>query len=185
MDELALACTIDPIEFRVRNEPSVDPEEGLPFSSCNLIACLCDGAAHFGWHERDPRPGVRRDGRWLVGTGVAASVYPTRRQPSSASARVDHEGNYSVLVDATDIGIGARTVLTKIAADALGVGIDRIHVEIGDTDLPRAPLACGSIGTAALLRGGPAELAKRFRRRGVVLATRDSSRSRGQSLPGR
>ncbi|TMD63007.1 MAG: xanthine dehydrogenase family protein molybdopterin-binding subunit, partial [Chloroflexi bacterium] len=93
--------------------------------------------------------GARSDGRWLVGSGVAASTYPTRRRPSTAIARVDREGHCSVLIDAADIGTGAWTVLTQIAADALDVPLEQVHLEIGDTLLPRAFLAGGSMGTAS------------------------------------
>ncbi len=149
MDELAIACGLDPIELRVRNEPEVDPETGHPFSSRGLGACLREGALRFGWQARDAQPGTRADGRWLIGTGVAASTYPTRRRPSTAIARVDREGHYSVLIDAADIGTGAWTILTQIATDALDVPMERVHLEIGDTQLPRASLAGGSMGTAS------------------------------------
>ncbi|GHO99473.1 xanthine dehydrogenase [Reticulibacter mediterranei] len=149
MDELANACGIDPIELRIRNEPEIDPETGHPFSSRGLVACLREGAQRFGWQQRDPRPGVWVEGRWRVGTGIAASTYPTRRRVSSARIRVDHEGRYTVLIDATDIGTGAWTVLTQIAADALDAPIEQVHLEIGDTALPQASLAGGSMGTAS------------------------------------
>jgi xanthine dehydrogenase YagR molybdenum-binding subunit len=148
MDELAIAAGLDPIELRVRNEPEQDPEKEIPFSSRNLVACLREGAERFGWAGRDPAPGVRRQGRWLVGTGVAASVYPTYRQPSQALARVDGDG-FVVRVAAADIGTGARTVLTQIAADALGVAVERVRVEIGHSDFPRASVAGGSSGTSS------------------------------------
>src|SRR5438874_507740 len=149
MDELAIACGLDPIELRIRNEPEIDPETGHPFSSRNLVACLREGAQRFGWQLRDPRPGIRSEGRWLIGTGVAASTYPTRRRSSTAIVRVDREGRYSVLIDASDIGTGAWTVLTQIAADALDVPVERVQLEIGDTILPQASLAGGSMGTAS------------------------------------
>jgi xanthine dehydrogenase YagR molybdenum-binding subunit len=149
MDELAIACWLDPIELRIRNEPEVDPETGNPFSSRGLVACLREGARRFGWQSRKPKPGIHAEGRWLVGTGVAASTYPTRRRPSSAIARVDSEGRYSVLINAADIGTGAWTVLTQIAAEALDVPVERVHLEIGDTRLPRAQIAGGSMGTAS------------------------------------
>ena len=149
MDELAIACGLDPIELRIRNEPDLDPETGHPFSSRGLVACLREGAQRFGWQSRNPQPGIHADGRWLIGTGVAASTYPTRRRPSTAIARVDREGHYSVLIDASDIGTGAWTVLTQIAADALDVPLERVHLEIGDTLLPRGSLAGGSMGTAS------------------------------------
>jgi xanthine dehydrogenase YagR molybdenum-binding subunit len=149
VDELAIACGIDPIELRIRNEPEVDPESGRPFSSRNLVACLRDGAERFGWTGRDPEPGRRRDGRWLIGTGVAASTYPAYRSPSQATARAEPDGSFTVRVAAADIGTGARTVLTQIAADALGTATDSVRVEIGDSDLPRGPVAGGSMGTAS------------------------------------
>ncbi len=149
MDELAIACELDPIELRIRNEPEIDPETGHPFSSRGLVACLREGAQSFGWQPRDPRPRVRSGGRWLIGTGVAASTYPTRRRQSTAIARLDQEGRYSVLIDALDLGTGAWTVLTQIAADALDVSIERVHLEIGDTLLPPAQIAGGSMGTAS------------------------------------
>ena len=149
MDELAIACGLDPIELRIRNEPKVDPESGHPFSSRGLVACLREGAQRFGWQSRDPRPGTRSDGRWLIGSGVAASTYPTRRRPSTAIIRVNRQGHYSVLIDATDLGTGAWTILTQIAADALEVPLENVHLEIGDTLLPRAQIAGGSMGTAS------------------------------------
>jgi xanthine dehydrogenase YagR molybdenum-binding subunit len=149
MDELAVACGIDPIELRVRNEPEEDPERGLPFSSRNLIGCLREGAARFGWADREPTPGARRDGPWLVGTGVAASTYPTYRRPSTAIARAEADGTFVVRIGAADIGTGARTAITQIAADALGVELGRVRTEIGDSALPFASLAGGSAGTAS------------------------------------
>src|SRR5437763_1569435 len=92
MDELATACGLDTIELRIRNEPVVDPETGHPFSSRNLVACLREGAERFGWQSRDPAPGTRREGRWLVGTGVAASTYPALQLPAAAIVTADQEG---------------------------------------------------------------------------------------------
>jgi xanthine dehydrogenase YagR molybdenum-binding subunit len=149
MDELALACGLDPIELRIRNEPAVDPESGHPFSSRGLVACLREGAQRFGWAPRDPRPRTRRDGSWLIGIGVAASTYPVYQFPATALVQVDRAGHYRVRIDATDIGTGAWTVLTQIAADALEVPPERVQLEIGDSALPRAFVAGGSSGTAS------------------------------------
>lgn len=149
VDELAVACGIDPVQLRIRNEPEVDPETGDPFSSRGLVQCLREGAERFGWAERDPTPGVRRDGRWLYGTGVAASTYPARRRPSEAIARAEPDGSYRVMIAAADIGTGARTALTQIAADALDADPSAVTVEIGDSDLPQAMLAGGSMGTTS------------------------------------
>jgi xanthine dehydrogenase YagR molybdenum-binding subunit len=149
IDELAVACGIDPVELRIGNDPERDPESGLQWSSRNLVACLREGAERFGWQPRDPTPGGRRDGRWLVGTGVAASTYPSFRRPSSARARAEVNGHYTVQIGAADIGTGARTVLTQIAADELGAQLEQVHVDIGDSALPFASVAGGSGGTAA------------------------------------
>ncbi len=149
MDELALAVGIDPIELRVRNEPGVDPETGEPFSSRNLIACLRIGAQRFGWDGRDRRPRRHRDGRWWLGTGMAASTYPTQVSPASAAARADASGRFTVSINATDIGTGARTVLLQLAAESLEVPTELVEIRIGDTDLPRAGVAGGSMGTAS------------------------------------
>jgi xanthine dehydrogenase YagR molybdenum-binding subunit len=149
MDELAIACKLDPIELRIRNEPAVDPETGHPFSSRNLVACLRQGAQRFGWAPRDPKPRVRRDGSWLVGTGVAASMFPSFQSPATALVRVDRAERYHVCIAASDIGTGAWTVLTQIAADALEVPPERVHLEIGDSAQPKAGVAGGSSGTAS------------------------------------
>lgn len=149
MDELAAELGMDPVELRIRNDPSAEPESGLPFSSRHLVSCLREGAQMFGWAGRDPRPGVRRRGRWLEGTGVAASTYPARRQPSAATADRVSDDEFLVRIAAADIGTGARTALARIAADTLRVGPDRVQVELGDSALPDAFLAGGSMGTAS------------------------------------
>jgi xanthine dehydrogenase YagR molybdenum-binding subunit len=149
MDELAVACGLDPIELRVRNEPAVDPETGLPFSSRGLVACLREGAERFGWAKRDLQPRQRRAGRWLVGTGVAASTYPAVQLPASAHVAVDAAGRYRVRIAAEDVGQGAWTVLTQIAADALEVPVEQVQLDIGDSALPQAFPAWGSTGTAS------------------------------------
>ncbi len=149
MDELAIACGLDPIEVRIRNEPAVDPESGRPFSSRNLVACLREGAQRFGWQPRDPTPRLRRAGPWLIGTGVAASSYPALQFPAAAQVSVDQAGNYQVRIDAIDIGTGAWTALTQIAADALEVPPERVQLGIGDTSLPQALWATASTGTAS------------------------------------
>ena len=148
MDELAVACELDPIELRIRNEPEIDPESGKPFSTRNLVECLRRGAERFGWDGRR-EPGSRRDGRWLVGMGVAASTYPARRVGSTAHGTAEDDGTYTVRITAADIGTGARTVLTQIAADALEVPLDRVRVVIGDSESGQAMLAGGSMGTTS------------------------------------
>ncbi|HLI57320.1 MAG TPA: xanthine dehydrogenase family protein molybdopterin-binding subunit, partial [Actinomycetota bacterium] len=149
MDELAVACGVDPVELRLRNEPRVSPESGKPFSSRHLRECLRDGAARFGWSPRDPRPRARRDGRWWIGTGVACSTYPARAFRSQAWARALDRGGFEVGIDACDIGTGARTMIQRVAAETLGVDRHDVRVRIADSDLPEAMSAGGSLGTAS------------------------------------
>ncbi|MEU6097163.1 xanthine dehydrogenase family protein molybdopterin-binding subunit [Streptomyces sp. NPDC047079] len=147
LDELSEKCGIDPIELRARNEPERAPVSGLPFSSRNLLACFREGARRFGWADRDPRPGLRRDGRWLLGTGTAAASFPSGAGPSTAALTAEPDGTFTVRIAASDIGTGARTALTLVAADALDVTPDRVRVRIGDSDFGPAMIAGGSMGT--------------------------------------
>ncbi|NDZ81419.1 xanthine dehydrogenase family protein molybdopterin-binding subunit [Streptomyces sp. SID10853] len=147
LDELAERLGMDPIALRARNEPAFGPVSGLPFSSRNLLACFDEGARRFGWAGRDPRPRVRREGRWLLGTGVAASTYQAGAAPSTASVTAEPDGTFTVRITAADVGTGARTALTLIAADALNVAPGQIHVRIADSDFGAAWVAGGSMGT--------------------------------------
>ncbi|MGV9578715.1 xanthine dehydrogenase family protein molybdopterin-binding subunit [Streptomyces sp. NPDC003509] len=149
MDELACALGVDPVELRLRNEPPAEPDSGRPFSSRNLAACLTQGAARFGWNDRDPRPAAREEGPWLLGTGVASATYPVLVSRSAASAQAAPDGSYRVRVNATDIGTGARTVLAQIAASVLGTDAENVQVDVGSSDLPTASVAGGSSGTAS------------------------------------
>jgi xanthine dehydrogenase YagR molybdenum-binding subunit len=150
MDELAVACGLDPIELRVRNEPERDPESGKPWGNRHLVACLREGARRFGWSQRDPRPRQRAQGEWLIGTGVASSTYPRYvLMGSRATIRVGDEGRYAVRIGAADLGTGTWTTLGQIAADALGCPLEAIRLEIGDTELPNATVAGGSSGISS------------------------------------
>ncbi|MFS8198006.1 xanthine dehydrogenase family protein molybdopterin-binding subunit [Streptomyces sp. CWNU-52B] len=149
MDELAVATGLDPVELRIRNEPDTEPGSGKRFSSRHLVECLREGARRFDWARRDPRPRSHREGPLLVGTGVAAATYPVMVSPAQATAHALPDGRFAVRINATDIGTGARTVLAQIAADALGAPLDRVRAEVGNSDLPPAPLAGGSSGTAS------------------------------------
>ena len=150
LDELAVAADIDPIELRARNDPETDPDTGRPFGHRRLVDCLRLGAERFGWDGRDPRPGMRRDGDWLVGLGVASATYPYYQQPGNkATIRAVDGGRYEVLIGAADIGTGATTVLGQIAADALGCHVGDVVVHLGDSTLPPASVAGGSAGTSS------------------------------------
>lgn len=150
MDELAAACGLDPIELRIRNEPPRDPASGKPWGNRHLVECLREGARRFGWSARDPRPGRRREGGWLIGTGVASATYPRYVLVGSrAVIRVEQDGRYRVRIGAADIGTGTWTALAQIAADALECPVEAVLLEIGDTELPKATVAGGSSGISS------------------------------------
>jgi xanthine dehydrogenase YagR molybdenum-binding subunit len=149
MDELAEKLSLDPIELRVLNEPSEDPEKHIPYSSRHLIPCFREGARRFGWDRRNPRPGQVRDGNWLVGLGVAAATRGNPLLLSKANVQLDPNGVATVRMAMTDIGTGTYTILTQIAAEMLGLPPDRIRVELGDTDFPQASGSGGSFGAAS------------------------------------
>ncbi|MET9963717.1 xanthine dehydrogenase family protein molybdopterin-binding subunit [Streptomyces sp. NPDC006326] len=146
MDELAEALGLDPVELRVRNDATSEPDSGHPYSSRHLVECLREGARRFGWSEHRT---AHSEGPLLIGTGVAAATYPVYIAPSAARAHALPDGTFRVEVNATDIGTGARTVLAQVAADALGVPVDRVTAEIGHTNLPAGSVAGGSSGTAS------------------------------------
>jgi xanthine dehydrogenase YagR molybdenum-binding subunit len=148
MDELAVAGNWDPVQLRIDNDTPTDAE-GTPFSSRHLVECLREGADRFGWSARDPRPAVRREGRWLVGTGVASSTFPALTWPSTATVRATADDHFDVCVNAADIGTGARTVMRQIAADALGVDLRCVEITVGDSAIGPAPVAGGSMGTSS------------------------------------
>jgi xanthine dehydrogenase YagR molybdenum-binding subunit len=148
MDELACATGIDPVELRLRNDTETDPYSSRPFSTRALRECLTKGATRFGWDKRTPEPRSMRDGRYLIGQGVAAAIYTHWRWPGKA--RVTLKANGSALVEAAahDIGTGTYTVMAQVAADALGLAPDRVAVRLGDTRLPESHPAIGSSTTA-------------------------------------
>ncbi|MDT0492302.1 xanthine dehydrogenase family protein molybdopterin-binding subunit [Streptomyces griseus] len=165
LDELAVRCGADPIELRLRNEPETGPVSGLPFSSRNLAACFREGARRFGWADRDPRPGVRREGHLLLGTGTAAATYGAGAAPSTALVTAEADGSFTVRIAPADLGTGARTALTQIAADALETVPGRVRVRIGDSDFGPAMIAGGSMGTrswAWAITAAAAELRERL-----------------------
>ncbi|MGZ2385860.1 aldehyde oxidoreductase molybdenum-binding subunit PaoC [Rhizobium brockwellii] len=143
IDEIAEKAGIDPVQFRIVNDTQVDPEKPQrPFSQRNLVGCLTLGAERFGWGERG-RPGSRRDGNWLVGMGVAAAFRNNLVLPSGARVKLDREGVVTVETDMTDIGTGSYTIIAQTAAEMMGVAIDKVAVQLGDS---RFPVSAGSGG---------------------------------------
>jgi xanthine dehydrogenase YagR molybdenum-binding subunit len=147
MDELAHELGMDPIELRIRNEPTVHPEENLPFSSRRLVECFREGARRFGWDRRPAVPASVREGRRLVGYGVAtASLWHLQAE---TTVRVRLAGGIAIVEsDMTDIGTGTYTILAQVASEAFGIPIDRVRVELGDSDLPSSGGSGGSWGAA-------------------------------------
>ena len=150
MDELAVALDIDPIELRLRNYADRDPQKNLPWSSKSLKECYEQGAERFGWSKRNPKPGSMRDGRELIGYGMASAVYPTNRAAATASVRILRDGRAVVRSASSDMGPGTWTSMTQVAAEALGLPIDRVHFELGDSAMPKAPVHGGSITMASV-----------------------------------
>ncbi|MGW2564479.1 xanthine dehydrogenase family protein molybdopterin-binding subunit [Streptomyces sp. NPDC001514] len=152
MDELAWELGLDPIELRLRNFSDRDPNTGNPWSSNGLRECYERGAARFGWGRHTAEPGTRRDGNWLIGTGMATAGYPVfaPSSPQRARARVYADGTAVVQAATPDFGTGVATVMTQVAADALGMPFDRCRFENGDTDLPSIAAAVGSSGAGMI-----------------------------------
>ncbi|PTD25189.1 aldehyde oxidoreductase molybdenum-binding subunit PaoC [Sphingomonas fennica] len=137
IDEMAEKLGMDPIEFRILNDTQVDPEKPeRPFSQRQLVACLRQGAERFGWGRRNATPGAVRDGRWLVGMGVAAGFRNNLLQKSAARVRLENDGRVTVETDMTDIGTGTYTIIAQTAAEMMGVDIGRVVVKLGDSDFP-------------------------------------------------
>jgi xanthine dehydrogenase YagR molybdenum-binding subunit len=149
VDELAGELGIDPVELRVRNEPERNPLDGKRFSRRDLRAVYARGVEMFGWAGRDPRPGAMRDGRWQIGWGVAAALHVPVQLPGDATVRLNADGSVVVRSALQEIGVGVATVVAQVTADALGVPVDAVTVELGDSEQPVAPGAGGSAQTSA------------------------------------
>lgn len=152
MDELAHELGVDPVELRLRNHTDVDAMSGFPWSSSGLRECYERGARRFGWSGRDPRPATRREGDWLIGTGMATATYPVAplANPQRARARLYADGTAVVQAATPDFGTGVATVMTQVAADGLGMSVERCRFENGDTDLPNIAAAVGSAGAGMI-----------------------------------
>ena len=154
MDELAEKLGIDPIVFRVKNDTQVDPADPKkPFSTRHLVECLQTGAERFGWDRRNPKPGMTRDGQWLVGIGVASAIRGAPAMKSAARVRLDQQGIITVETDMTDIGTGTYTIVAQTAAEMMGVSLDRVVVHLGDSSFPESPGSGGQWGAASSTAG--------------------------------
>jgi len=148
MDELAIKLKLDPVELRRINDCSTDAT-GKQWSSRSLMKCYDEASERFGWSKRSPQPGSMRDGDWLIGWGCASAVYPTHVGAAAARVRLTANGKARVQIAAHDLGTGAYTVIGQIAAEELGIPLSSVSVELGDSNLPPAPVAGGSNTTAS------------------------------------
>jgi len=172
LDELADRLRIDPIALRLRNEPAQDEGMGLPFSTRRLRECMTTGAAQIGWQRRAARPGTRREGDWLIGLGMAAGVYHSGAGPAQANVRLNADGTALVQAASSDMGPGTYTSMTQVAADALGLTMQTVQFQLGDSLFPQTPPHGGSqtmasVGSAVLIGSDT------LRRQAIDLAVND------------
>ena len=154
MDEVADHLGMDPVEFRIINDTQVDPSDpNRPFSQRQLVECLRLGAERFGWNRRNARPGQVRDGRWLVGMGVAAAFRNNLVMKSGARIRLDNTGLVTVETDMTDIGTGSYTIIAQTAAEMMGVTMDKVIVRLGDSSFPVSAGSGGQWGANSSTAG--------------------------------
>jgi xanthine dehydrogenase YagR molybdenum-binding subunit len=150
MDELAYELHLDPLDLRLKNYTERDPGKDLPFSSKSLRQCYEIGAERFGWRDRNLQPRSMRQGNKLVGWGMATATYPTNRMPAECAATLLPDGTALFRSGTQDLGTGTYTVMTQVAADALGVPVDRVRFELGNSQMPDAPVSGGSMTVASV-----------------------------------
>ena len=148
MDELAEKLGMDPVELRIKNDTDIDPELNLPLSGRRLAECLREGAKRFGWEQRPMTPASRREGKWLIGYGVASAMRAHYQGPTEVKVRITPEGRVVVFSDMTDIGTGTYTIAAQVAASGLGVPVSQVSVELARTDYPPSQGSGGSWGAS-------------------------------------
>jgi len=155
MDELAEKLGMDPVELRIRNDVQYDPEKGpgTPFSSRKLVECLRTGADRFGWSKRKPQPGQMRDGKWLIGYGVASAYRGNLAMDSAARVTLRPDGTILVETDMTDIGTGSYTIIGQTAAEMMGVQLGQVEVRLADSTFPVSSGSGGSWGANSSTAG--------------------------------
>ncbi|MFW9086483.1 aldehyde oxidoreductase molybdenum-binding subunit PaoC [Pseudomonas sp. P2758] len=192
MDEMAEKLKLDPVEFGILNDTQVDPvKTERPFSQRQLIKCLQTGAEHFGWDKRNAQPGTRREGRWLIGMGVAAAIRNNLLVKSGARVRLERDGKITVETDMTDIGTGSYTIIAQTAAEMMGVGIDDVVVRLGDSNFPVSAGSGGQFGAncstagvyAACVKLRAAVASKLGMTDGEVVFSDGQVRAGGKALP--
>ncbi|MFM0592640.1 xanthine dehydrogenase family protein molybdopterin-binding subunit [Paraburkholderia dilworthii] len=174
MDELAVALQMDPLALRLKNYADADPQENKPWSGKSLRECYQIGAQKFGWSRRNATPRSMRDGNTLIGFGMATATYPANRSEAAAIARILPDGTAMVASGTQDLGTGTYTVMTQVAADALGFAPENIHFALGDSSLPRAPVSGGS-QSAASVSPAVRDAANQARSQLITLALADEA----------
>jgi xanthine dehydrogenase YagR molybdenum-binding subunit len=182
MDELAYAVKLDPLELRLRNYAEVEPADGRPYSSKKLRECYLQGAQRFGWDTRPMAPGSLRDGRLLIGWGMASAIMDTFRFAASARVRMRADGQVIVECGAQEIGTGNYAVLAQIAAAELGVDVGRVTVRLGDTALPETGPTTGS-STTMSVGSAVTDAARKLRARAGELAKVEEISADGSWTP--
>ncbi|PSH64083.1 xanthine dehydrogenase family protein molybdopterin-binding subunit [Phyllobacterium sophorae] len=172
IDELAYEVGIDPLDIRLLNYAEEDPSANKPWSTRRLREAYAAGAEAFGWAKRNPRVRSMREGKQLIGYGVAAGTYPVRRTPGEAMVRILSNGTIEVASSGIDMGQGTYTILAQTAAEAIGVPVETVVVKLGDSSLPRAPVAGGS-QLANLMTGAVHKAAHAARDELIGLAIND------------
>jgi xanthine dehydrogenase YagR molybdenum-binding subunit len=154
MDEMAEKLKIDPVTFRIINDTTVDPEKReRKFSQRRFVQCLRQGADRFGWKNRNPEPGKVRDGRWLIGMGMASAFRNNLVMKSAARVRLERDGMLTVETDMTDIGTGTYTIIAQTAAEMLGLPVERVVVRLGDSAYPVSSGSGGQWGANSSTAG--------------------------------
>lgn len=159
LDELAYKLKIDPLEIRLRNYSETDPESGKPWSSKALRECYKEAGEKFGWSKRNPEPRSMRDGKWLIGWGMATGTWGAFQNAATVRIALKSDGTAHVSSATSDIGPGTYTVITMIAAEFLGLPAEKVKFELGDTKFPKSPAQGGSWTTASV--GSAVQLAAR------------------------
>ncbi len=181
MDELAYATGVDPMQLRLKNHSDTDENEGKPYTSKELRAAYAAGAERFGWRHRSPEPRSMKEGRELIGWGMATGVWEAMFQQTSARATLTADGKLEIGCGASDIGTGTYTILAQIAADTLGVPMEDVTVRLADTSLPPAPTEGGSWTAAS--SGAAVQLACTTVREQLFAAARGASGSPLRNVP--
>jgi xanthine dehydrogenase YagR molybdenum-binding subunit len=170
MDEIACELGLDPVELRLRNFNAKDKDEDKVFTSKELRACYAQGAERFGWSNRNPTPRSMREGRELVGWGMASGVWEAMMQKTAARVAVKRDGGVEVACATADIGTGTYTILAQLAADAFGLPLDKVDVKLGDSSLPKSPVEGGSWTAASA--GSAVQAACESARKSLLKAAR-------------